>query len=193
METELKKRKSNPIKRIGLSIKPEAKQIVIQIANALGLKVRYDYDESGNIIGVSAYAGNCLRLSDHCTYLQTWVDAGTWDSPYKYDIVIEDTPTVAQTQVEKGYDFTVTEFVSNTNEMNVAKAKMIAYDIREAVNTGCYANNVRAEKRTLTANHGEDTDKTQSISQTNESRTIKESQLRNIIAESIRKVLFNRN
>ena len=185
--------------KIGLSIKPEARQIVTQIANALGLKIGYDYDENKNIIGISAYAGNCLRLSDHCTYLQTWVDAGTWQSSYKYDIVIEDSPTLAKEQVKDGYDFTVTEFVINTDKMNVEKAKIIAYDIKETLKSGRYANNVGAEKRMLKSYHGQLTNNAVMPTHNNESktmnymkmnkRTITESQLHRIIKESINKVL----
>ena len=68
--------------------------------------------------------------------------------------------------------------------MDVNKARMIAYDIRNAINTGVYANNIGAEKIPLQSNHKSDIPQ----SKTN---TIKlnESRLRCIIAESIRKVL----
>ena len=184
MVEEKKKPKGGPIKTIGLDVTPLAREIVIQIAYALGLKIRYDKDDKGNDIGVSSYAGNCLRLSDHRTYLQTWVDAGTWNAPYRYDVVIEDKPTAPRTQVQDGYDFTVTEFVTSAQNMDVNKAIMIAYDIRNAINTGVYANNIGAEKIPLQSNHKSDIPQ----SKTN---TIKlnESRLRCIIAESIRKVL----
>lgn len=203
MISEGKKTNKNTIKQIGLDIKPVARQIVIQIANALGLKIKYDYDENKNIIGVSAYAGDCLRLSDHRTYLQTWVDAGTWQSSYRYDIVIEDSPTLAKEQVKDGYDFTVTEFVINTDEMNVEKAKTIAYDIRETLNSGRYANNVGAEKRMLKSNHGQGTKNTVLPTQNNESntrkvmkqnkKTINEAQLRAIVKEAVKSVLNERS
>ena len=218
MIEEKKKPKGDPIKQIGLDIPPLASSIVIQIANALGMRVRYDKDEEGNFIGVSAYIGNCLRLADHRTYLQTWVDAGTWNAPYRYDIVIEDEPTIAKTQVQAGYDFTVLEYVVNSQEMDVEKAKMIAYDIRNAINTGAYANNIGAERIRLESNHESDTQQQAIAVNTNkkgsnggrgtpsapvqpsikESKTNKnmkntiklnESQLRQIVAESVKKVL----
>ena len=89
---EGKRLKPNPIKRIGLNGGGGAREIVIQIATALGWKIHED-DK-----GVSAYGGRTERIADHCTYMQTWVDNGTWNSPYKYDVVIEDEPTLAQTQ-----------------------------------------------------------------------------------------------
>ena len=47
-----------------------ASAIVTQIAIALNVKLHTDKDEDGNILGVSAYIGNCIRLADHKTYLQ---------------------------------------------------------------------------------------------------------------------------
>ena len=194
-----KKPLADPIKRIGLNAEPLARDIVIQIANALGLKVKYDKDEEGNIIGVSAYGGDCLRLADHCTYLQTWVDAGTWKSPYRKDVVIEDEDTFAMEQVQEGYDFDVDEYVIKSQDMDVNKAKMIAYDIRNAINTGIYANNVGAERRHLVATHKLSTpENEESNNEINESKTNKnmkntiklnEEQLRQIVAESVKKVL----
>ena len=210
MIAEKKKPKSDPIKTIGLNVTPLAREIVIQIANALGLKIRYDRDEEGNIIGVSTYAGNCLRLSDHSTYMQTWVDAGTWKAPYRYDIVIEDDATFAKQQVQEGYDFSITEYVAKAENMDVEKAKMIAYDIRNCINTGIYANNIGAEKRMLNSNHETDESLIQHPMSVNSNKeanqpqitdnktnknmkknTIKlnESQLKKIVAESVKRVL----
>lgn len=210
MIAEKKKTKSDPIKTIGLNVTPIAREIVIQIANALGLKIRYDRDEEENIIGVSTYAGNCLRLSDHCTYMQTWVDAGTWKAPYRYDIVIEDDATFAKQQVQEGFDFSITEYVAKAKNMDVEKAKMIAYDIRNCINTGIYANNIGAEKRMLNSNHETDESLIQQPMSVNSNKeaeqpqitdnktnknmkqnTIKlnESQLRKIVAESVKNIL----
>lgn len=153
MLSEIKKGKKklvkDPIKSIGVGAGNTAREIVIQIASALGLKVHSDG------IGVSAYGGTTIRIADHRTYMQTWVDSGAWQSSYRYDIVIEDDETVAQTQVKDGYDFTITEFISKSSEMTPQIARMIAYDIRNAITTGNgYANNVRAFKTTLISTHG---------------------------------------
>ena len=211
MIVEKKKRES--IKQIGLDVQPLAKNVVIAIANALGLKIRYDKDEDGKVIGVSAYGGRCLRLADHCTYMQTWVDAGTWNSPYRNDIVICDNPSeqFAKTQVQSGYDFTISEFLYGTQDMTVEKAKMIAYDIKQAINVGQYANNARGEKRILTSTHDADdnpqstqdaTEQNITNNQENKQDTnmktenrkrnvvrLTESQLKQMITESVKKVL----
>ena len=50
-------------------------------------------------------------MADHKTYLQTWVDNGTWNAPYRISIVIEDEETIGSTQVKEGYDFEVLEYV----------------------------------------------------------------------------------
>jgi len=144
---EGKRYKANPIRRIGLNGGNCAREIVIQIASALEWEIHED-DK-----GVSAYGGNTERIADHCTYMQTWVDDGTWSSPYRYDIVIEDEATSAKTQVKEGYDFTIVEFVSNAKDISVDKAKMIAYDLLEASKSGNYANNIRGERRLLESTH----------------------------------------
>lgn len=138
---------SDPIKRIGLNGGNSAREIVIQIAKALGFKIHED-DK-----GVSAYGGNSIRIADHCTYMQTWVDNGTWNAPTRLDVVIEDEPTEAVTQVRIGYDFNITEFVSQSNDIDPQKARMIAYDIRNTMKGNPYANNVRGERRNLVATH----------------------------------------
>ena len=144
-----KKLVKDPIKSIGVGAGNTAREIVIQIASALGLKVHSDG------IGVSAYGGTTIRIADHRTYMQTWVDSGAWQSPYRFDVVIEDDETVARTQVKDGYDFTITEFISKSCEMTPQIARMIAYDIRNTIDTGNgYANNVRAFKTTLISTYG---------------------------------------
>lgn len=197
MLSEIKGRKKklvkDPIKSIGLGGGNTAKEIVTQIASALGLKVHSDG------IGVSAYGGTTIRISDHRTYMQTWVDSGAWQSPYRFDIVIEDEETVAQTQVKNGYDFTITEYISKSSEMTPQIARMIAYDIRNTITTGNgYANNVRAFKTTLISTHGIDgsSDNTNNDIKTenymrNNKRTIRltETDLHRVIRESVKRVL----
>ena len=141
---------SDPIKRIELNGGNGAREIVIQIARALGFKIHE------NEKGVSSYGGNAIRLADHCTYMQTWVDNGTWNAPVRLDIVVEDEPTQAVTQVKDGYDFTITEFVLPSNTMSPQTARMIAYDIRNTMNGKSYANNARGEKRLLKSTHNTD-------------------------------------
>lgn len=137
---------NNQIKRIGLNGCNGAREIVIQIARALNFKIREDEN------GVSAYGGNAIRIADHCTYMQTWVDNGTWNAPIRFDIVIEDKPTQAITQVKVGYDFNITEFVYKSYTLDPQKVMSIAYDIRNAIDNSVYANNIRGEKRNLIAN-----------------------------------------
>lgn len=191
-----KKLVKDPIKSIGVGAGNTAREIVIQIASALGLKVHSDG------IGVSAYGGTTIRIADHRTYMQTWVDSGAWQSPYRFDVVIEDDETVARTQVKDGYDFTITEFISKSCEMTPQIARMIAYDIRNTIDTGNgYANNVRAFKTTLISTHGAEGSsdnanndnndiKTENYMRNNK-RTIRltESDLHRVIKESVKRIL----
>ena len=135
------------IKRIGFTGGNSAREIVIQIAGALGFKIHEDTQ------GVSAYGGNSIRLADHCTYMQTWVDNGTWNAPIRLDIVIEDKPTKPITQVKEGYEFSITEFVYESAKMTPEKARLIAYDIRNVLNGNTYANNVRGNGYIISATH----------------------------------------
>lgn len=131
------------IQPVSLDFSAKGADIVRELARVFKVKVHE------NTKGISAYIGSYIRISDHCTYMQTWVDNNTYNAPCKIDIVIEDSPTQAITQVENGYNFTITEFVYKSSEMTPEKARMIAYDIREALKTLTYANNVRGEKRIL--------------------------------------------
>lgn len=174
----------NSIKRIGLDCGNRAREIVLQIAIALGFKIHEDE------FGVSAYGGNAIRISDHCTYMQTWVDNETWNAPVRLDVVIEDEPTEAVTQVRVGYDFTITEFVSQSSDIDTQKARTIAYDIRNAMNGNPYANNVRGEKRNLVATHGNNTQQINCNTNMNKNKIrLTESQLHRIIKESVKRIL----
>ena len=174
----------NSIKRIGLDCGNRAREIVLQIAIALGFKIHEDE------FGVSAYGGNAIRISDHCTYMQTWVDNETWNAPLRLDVVIEDEATEAVTQVRVGYDFTITEFVSQSSDIDTQKARTIAYDIRNAMNGNPYANNVRGEKRNLVATHGNNTQQINCNTNMNKNKIrLTESQLHNMISESVKRIL----
>lgn len=175
---------SDPIKRIGLNGGNSAREIVIQIARALGFKIHED-DK-----GVSAYGGNAIRIADHCTYMQTWVDNETWRAPVRLDIVIEDEPTEAATQVRAGCDFGITEFVSQTNDIDPQKARMIAYDIRNTMNGNPYANNVRGERRNLVATHGNNPQELNCNTNMNKKLIrLTESDLHRIVKESVNKII----
>jgi hypothetical protein len=155
MNRKNQRKNSNNIRRIDINVQYNvASEIVRQIAFALNFKIHEDEQ------GISAYGGNGIRISDHCTYLQTWIDNKTWNASTRLDIVIEQSPTQPKTQVQDGYDFTIVEFVYNAEDMTPEKARMIAYDIKNALSTGQYTNNVRGEKRIIRS--------------TNESNTIRE-------------------
>ena len=178
------KTNSDPIRRIQLNSSLNAKEIVKRIASALGFKIHE------NEKGVSAYGGNAIRLADHCTYMQTWFDNGTWKAPIRLDVVIEDKPTQAVTQVKNGFDFTVTEFVYKLNEIDLQKARVIAYDIKNVLNGNTFANNVRGEKRYLVSTHRNNKKLNCDRNINNKSLIrLTESDLRRIIRESVNKLL----
>lgn len=151
MLTEIRKDKikliKDPIKRMSYNGSGSAREVVRMIALALSLKIHEDE------YGISAYGGNAIRIADHCTYMQTWVDRGTWNSPIRLDVVIEEEPTQAVTQVKNGYDFTIVEFVYDITDVDTQNARTIAYDIRNVINGNQYANNARGKRRTLKSTH----------------------------------------
>ena len=174
----------DPIKRMSYNGNGSAREVVRMIALALGFKIHEDE------YGISAYGGNAIRIADHCTYMQTWVDRGTWNAPIRLDVVIEEEPTQAVTQVKKGYDFTIVEFVYNITDVDPQNARTIAYDIRNVINGNQYANNARGERRALKSTHNSNENK-QYNKNRNMKQTIKlrESELKRMIAESIKKVV----
>ena len=122
--------------------------------------------------------------------MQTWVDNGTWNAPIRLDVVIEDEPTEAVTQVRIGYDFNITEFVSQSNDIDPQKARMIAYDIRNTMNGNPYANNVRGERRNLIATHGNNPQELNCNTNMNKKLIrLTESDLHRIVKESVNRVL----
>lgn len=179
------KGKKKPIKDINYSGEV-AKEIVRAIANALGFKIHE------NERGISAYGGNAIRISDHCTYMQTWVDNGTWNAPVRLDIVIEDNPTQPMMQVENNYNFTIAEFVHKSANISPQMARTIAYDIKQVLNGKPYANNTRGDKRQLISTHDnnnnsvEENKNRQYMKQTIK---LKESELKRMIYESIKNVI----
>ena len=121
--------------------------IVDMIAKALNFKIVSDQN------GISAYGGNSIRISDHRTYMQTWIDNNSWNAKVRLDIVIEDSETQARTDVQEGYDFTIVEFVYKSAYLDPNKAKAIAFDIQNVINGQPYANNAGGEKVILTTTH----------------------------------------
>ena len=151
MLTEIRKDKikliKDPIKRMSYNSSGSTREVVRMIALSLGLKIHEDE------YGISAYGGNAIRIADHCTYMQIWVDRGIWNAPIRLDVVIEEEPTKAVTQVKNGYDFTIVEFVYDITDVDPQKARTIAYDIRNVINDNQYANNARGKRRTLKSTH----------------------------------------
>lgn len=132
-----------PISKFGTEIPYHPTAIVMSIANALDLKINHDKDENGKVIGVSVYAGNCLRLSDHCTDIQKLIDEGKLKAHYLYNIVICDNPSEQQliTNAQNESDYSISEFIYSTQGMTTKKIRIIANDIKHVMD-GCeYENN----------------------------------------------------
>lgn len=132
-----------PISKFGTEIPYSPTGIVMSIANALDLKINHDKDENGKVIGISVFAGDCLRLSDHCTDIQKLVDEGILKTHYLYNIVICDNPSEQQsiTNVQNESDYSISEFIYSTQGMTTKKMRIIANDIKHVIDGGEYENN----------------------------------------------------
>lgn len=135
------------IKAININECHSAKIIVEMIAKALGFKIHV------NDRGITAYGGNLIRISDHRTYMQTWVDNNTWNAQIRLDIVIEDEETVGTTDVRNGIDFSIDEYIYKTNSINAEIVRVIAFDIQNVLNGQCFANNAQGEIKPLLTTH----------------------------------------
>lgn len=135
------------ISKIGKEIPFHPTAIVMSIANAFDLKINHDKDENGKVIGVSVYAGDCLRLSDHCTDIQKLIDEGLLKAHYLYNIVICDNPSEQKsiTNTQNESDYSISEFIYSTQGMTVKKMRMIAYDIKHVMDGGEYENTFMKE------------------------------------------------
>lgn len=147
LEIKDKPKIKSKIRPLSINQANSARIIVEMIAKALNFKIVSDSN------GISAYGGNSLRISDHRTYMQTWIDNNIWNAKVRLDIVIEDSETQAKTDVQEGYDFTIVEYVYKSANFDPTKAKAIAFDIQNVINGQSYANNACGEKFILTATH----------------------------------------
>lgn len=170
----------------------DAREIVRTIASALGWKIHETAE------GISAYSpSKALRIADHRTYMQTWVDNGSWNKPIKADVVIEDEPTKGATMVRIGYDFTIPEFVHPAESMTPEIAKNIAFDLKQSMENKPYANNARGQGIMLKSTHTNTTQQnTNNNKKLNCNRNMNknrirltESQLHRVIKESVEKML----
>lgn len=90
--------------------------------------------------GVSYYAisqDTAVRISDHSTHLQTWVDKGTYIKKNKYSIVIEVNPSKPVLAVQPGIDtFIVTEFKHKLKGLSDDSVLQLANAIKGAIGPG---------------------------------------------------------
>ena len=161
-------------------------KLVESIGSTLGL------ERVNDASGVSYYAitqDTAVRISDHSTHLQTWVDKGTYTKKNKYSIVIEVNPSKPVLAVQPGIGtFVVTEFKHKLRGLSDDAVLVLANAIKGAVGTGGqFSNPLRVKPKMLAS------------TQLNESKTNKnmkknviklnENTLRQIVAESVKKVL----
>ena len=113
-----------------------ARPMIRELALGLNFEIYEDNE------GISAYGGDCIRIADHRTNLKSWIDNGTYKSPYRYSIVIENVRTTPQIQVMEGYDFTVEEISYIAQEVSPKQLQLLADDIANTIKNGEYPNHI---------------------------------------------------
>lgn len=181
-ELKQKGKSRGKIRAIDISGCHSAKVIVEMIAKALGFKIHEDNN------GISAYGGNSIRISDHRTYMQTWVDNNTYIAPFRLDIVIEDEETIGTTDVRNGIDFSIDEYIYKTNCINPETARIIAFDIQNVLSGQCFANNAKGERKRLVATHPHQESQL-NCNHAKKAIRLSEKELRNLISETVTTIL----
>lgn len=161
-------------------------KLVESIGSTLGL------ERVNDVSGVSYYAitqDTAVRISDHSTHLQTWVDKGTYTKKNKYSIVIEVNPSKPVLAVQPGIGtFVVTEFKHKLRGLSDDAVLVLANAIKGAIGTGGqFSNPLRVKPKMLASTQLNDLKTNKNMK--NNTIKLNEVQLRQIIAESVKKVL----
>lgn len=173
----------------------DAIRLVDNIGITLGLE-RHTDASGCSYYGVSN--NTVIRVSDHSTHLQTWVDNNSISKQNLYSVVIETNPSKPDLRINKEESFSVTEFKHKLKQLNGTSYLELINAIKGAIgNGGQFSNPLKVKPKLLYPTYTPMVDANpnpREIEMANENvRTITESQLRNIICESIRKILFNSN
>lgn len=175
----------------------QAIQLVDNIGLTLGLERHTD------TMGCSYYAisnDTVVRISDHSTYLQTWVDNGTSSKPNLFSIVIEVNPSKPNPNINSDTLFKVIEYKHRLRSLlNGEEYLELINAIKGAIgNGGQFSNPFGVKKKLLCSKYSPKTDgeNEQPIKESKTRKDMKqnrikltESRLKQMIAESVRNVL----
>ena len=166
-------------------------------------------------MGVSYYGiseNTVVRIADHSTYLQTWIDHDTYEKENKYSIVIEVNPSKPNPIVNRNVElFIVKEFKHKLKKLNGDAVVELANAIKGAIGSGGqFSNPFKVKTRLIASKYqppqNDNQQSTQDATKQNitnnqqytnmktENRKrnvvrLTESQLRQMIAESVKKAL----
>lgn len=175
----------------------DAIKIVESIGDVLGLEKIKDR------MGISYYAeseNTVVRISDHSTYCQTWVDKGTYKKTNKYSVVIEVNPSKPNPIINIPVsEFSIKEFKHKLKKLDNNSVMNITNAIKGAIGPGGqFSNPEQVIPKTIISKY---IPPKPSISKTNNKGTnksnnmkknivkINENTIRQIVAESVKKVL----
>ena len=177
----------------------DAIKIVESIGDVLGLEKIKDR------MGISYYAeseNTVVRISDHSTYCQTWVDKGTYKKTNKYSVVIEVNPSKPNPIINIPVsEFSIKEFKHKLKKLDNNSVMNITNAIKGAIGPGGqFSNPEQVIPKTIISKY---IPPKPSISKTNNMKNNKlktnnmkknviklnENTLRQIVTESVKKVL----
>ena len=164
-------------------------------------------------MGVSYYGiseNTVVRIADHSTYLQTWIDHDTYEKENKYSIVIEVNPSNPNPIVNRNVElFIVKEFKHKLKMLNGDAIVELANAIKGAIGPGGQFSNPFKVKSKLIAskyqpsqndntqptnkqNNNNDNKQNTKMKTENRKRNVvrlTESKLKQIVSESVKRVL----
>lgn len=170
----------------------DAINIVTYLGDLLRLQKHVDR------MGVSFYGesdNTVIRISDHSTYLRTWLDNGSYSAENKYSIVIEVNPSKPNPAVNKDVNFTVTEFKHKLKSLGYDDVLLLVNAIKGAIGSGGQFSNpfhvkpkLIAAKYSASTMDSQTTDKSNNIQEmiTAERGSLTRAELKSIIREAIR-------
>ena len=154
-------------------------------------------------MGISYYGKNekvVVRISDHSTHLETWVKYNTNEIPNKYSIVIEVNPSKPITEINSNVpQFMVYEYKHKLNQI-INDNNDVVINMGNAINgimSGDFqfSNPYNVNRKILVSKYLDKENKDKKIIKCNYMKTsknvirINESQLKQMISESVKKVL----
>lgn len=174
----------------------EAREVFIAIKQ----KIRFQQSEKEKDSHYTILGNTLVRISNHCTWMKVWENYLNEHPECRkmkiVSIVFEDNEETfcddcLYTVQPRQKPIIVTEYVYKSTTIDKNVVKEIVKSLQEMDYTNRYTEPTHSIQPQIRTSKNPSTNESKTYK--NMKRTITESQLRNIVANSIRKVLFNGN